>query len=342
MNAKSRVAVLGAGAWGTVFAQICSDAGSNVSLLTRDRELAHAIGAGENPRNYPGVALPPIAASVDPAQVLEGADFVAVAVAAQQAGRFLASLAELIPPHALVVSLIKGIELGTGRRMSEVFAEAAQLPPERIAAVSGPNLAGELVQRQPGATVVACADESQARRLAAVIATPYFRPYVNPDLVGVEICGAMKNIIAVAVGAAQGMGLGLNSCATFLARGLAETTRLGLALGADVETFAGMAGLADLTATCLSPLSRNHQVGENLGRGMAVADAVAAAKGTAEAVQSCLALQALAREHGVEVPITDAVVEVLHHGVPAAEMGAVLLSRPFRSEGSRYEVWSDS
>ncbi|MDR2453685.1 MAG: NAD(P)-dependent glycerol-3-phosphate dehydrogenase [Bifidobacteriaceae bacterium] len=335
----ARVAVVGGGAWGTAFAQICADAGSEVRVLTRDAALARALSAGSNPRNYPGVALPPLEGCVEPARALAGADFVAVALGAQRAGRAVAELAALIPPQAVVASLSKGIEVASGRRMSQVLADAANLPPERVAAVSGPNLAGELILRQPSATVVACADEAVARALAGAIAAPYLRPYTNPDLIGVEIAGALKNIVALAVGAAQAMGFGLNTAATLMTRGLAEMTRLGLALGADLETFAGMAGIADLVATCLSPLSRNHRVGEQLGRGATVAAAVAAVGGTAEAVESCLAAQALAQERGVDVPITNSAVAVLHQGMPVADMGRELLARPFRSEGSRYLAW---
>jgi glycerol-3-phosphate dehydrogenase (NAD(P)+) len=310
-----------------------------VRLLTREAALAEAISAGQNPRNYPGHTLPPLEATTDPQRALDGAEYIGVAVSAQSAGPALAALAPLIGPAAVVISLMKGIEVRSGRRLTEVLADAAHLTPERIAAISGPNLAGELIRRQPSATVVACADEAVARRCASVIATPYLRPYTNPDLVGVEICGAMKNIVALAVGAAQAMGYGLNTAATLMTRGLAEMTRLGLAVGADLETFAGMAGIADLTATCLSPLSRNHKVGVGLGQGLSVAEAVAAAGGTAEAVQTCLAVQAMAVRAGVDVPITDGVVAVLHQGVPVAQMGQELLARPFRSEGSRYLAW---
>ncbi|MDR1188302.1 MAG: NAD(P)-dependent glycerol-3-phosphate dehydrogenase [Bifidobacteriaceae bacterium] len=338
----SRIAVVGAGAWGTVFAQICADAGSEVRLLTRDAELAAELGRGANSRNYPGMDLPLIAASADPAWALDGAEAVAIVVAAQSAAGVVTGLRSHIPPDAVVASLIKGVELGTGRRMSQVLADSAGLGADRVAVVSGPNLAGELIRRQPSATVVACADETVARRLAAAMATGYLRPYTNTDLVGVETCGAMKNIIALAVGAARGMGFGLNTCSTLMTRGLAEMTRVGLAQGADLETFAGMAGFGDLTATCLSSLSRNHQVGHRIGQGMTVEEAVAATRGTAEAVQTCLAVQSLARSIGVEVPITDGVVAVIHEGMDAGEMGKQLLARPFRSEGSRYLAWPSS
>ncbi|MDR0595010.1 MAG: NAD(P)-dependent glycerol-3-phosphate dehydrogenase [Bifidobacteriaceae bacterium] len=337
----TRVAVVGAGAWGTAFAQVCADAGSEVRLLTRDAALAAELGRGSNPRNHPGLELAPVAAGTDPAWALDGAELVAVAVAAQSAGGAVAGLRTFISPDAVVASLIKGVELGTGRRMSEVLALAADLAPERVAVVSGPNLAGELIRRQPSATVVACADEAVARSAAVAMATGYLRPYTNTDVIGVEICGAMKNIVALAVGAARGMGFGMNACATLMTRGLAEMTRVGLALGADLETFAGLAGLGDLAATCLSPLSRNHQVGRRIGEGLSVAEAVAATRGTAEAVETCLAVQTLARQAGVEVPITDGVVAVIHRGAGADEMGRALLARPLRSEGSRYLAWSD-
>ncbi|MDR1635568.1 MAG: NAD(P)-dependent glycerol-3-phosphate dehydrogenase [Bifidobacteriaceae bacterium] len=336
----SRIAVVGAGAWGTVFAQLCTDAGSDVRILTRDAALAAQLRQGANPRNYPGVELPSLNAGVDPAWALDGAEFVAMAVAAQSAAVAAQDLVAHLAADAVVASLVKGVELGTWRRMSEVLADSLALPGERVAVVSGPNLSGELIRRQPSATVVACADEAAAQRLAAAMATGYLRPYTNTDVVGVEICGAMKNIIAVAVGAARGMGYGLNTCSTLMTRGLAEMTRVGLALGADLETFAGMAGFGDLAATCLSPLSRNHQVGFRIGEGMGVDEAVQATRGVAEAVQTCLAVQSLARAHAVEVPITDGVVAVIHQGVAAAEMGRELLGRPFRSEGSRYEPWS--
>jgi glycerol-3-phosphate dehydrogenase (NAD(P)+) len=335
----TRLTVIGAGAWGTVFAQICADAGCDVRVLTRDAALAASLQVGRNPRNYPDLELDPVKATADPDWALDGASVVAVAVAAQSAAAVLGSVRTKLGPQAVVASLIKGVELGSGRRMSQVIADSARLPSDRVAVVSGPNLAGELVKRQPSATVVACVDESVARSVAACMATAYLRPYTNPDVAGVEICGAMKNIIALAVGAAMGMGFGLNTCATLMTRGLAEMTRLGLALGADLETFAGMAGFGDLAATCLSPLSRNHQVGFRLGQGMNVAAAISATRGTAEAVQTCLAVQTLARSAGVDVPITDGVVAVLHQGVGAEEMGRELLSRPFRSEGSRYLAW---
>jgi glycerol-3-phosphate dehydrogenase (NAD(P)+) len=305
--------------------------------------LAGAIGRQHrNERNYPGHPRPAgIDATSDPSLALAGANLVALAVGAQGLAATVDQLREHIAPGAVLVSLAKGIEVGTGRRMSQVIQDQAGLPPDRVAVISGPNLAGELIRRQPGATVVASQDESVARRVGAAFATEYMRPYTNPDVVGVEVCGAVKNVIALAGGAAQGMGLGLNTQATMLTRGLADMTRLGLAMGANLETFQGMAGVGDLAATCLSPLSRNHQVGVRLGQGLSVADAVAATIGTAEAVQTSLAVLGLANQFGVEMPMTEGVVAVAHGGMDAVTMGHQLMTRAYRSEGSRYEVWPD-
>src|ERR687886_2421065 len=197
-------------------------------------------------------------------------------------------------PVAVLVSLMKGVEAGTHLRMSEVVAQVAEVGPERVAVVSGPNLAREIAVRQPTATVVACADHDAAERVAEACSAPYFRPYTNTDVVGVELGGAVKNVIALAVGIAEGMGLGDNTKATIVTRGLAETGRLGAALGADPVTLAGLAGLGDLVATCASPLSRNRTLGVALGRGLDLAAAVAAARHTAEAGKSCRPIPELA------------------------------------------------
>ena len=228
---------------------------------------------------------------------------------------------------------MKGVELGTHLRMSEVVAEVAQVPAERVAVVSGPNLAREIAVRQPTATVVACEDAAAAELVADACSAPYFRPYTNTDVVGVELGGAVKNVIALAVGIAEGMGLGDNTKATIITRGLAETARLGVALGADPVTLAGLAGLGDLVATCASPLSRNRTLGVALGRGMDLEQATAAAKHTAEAVKSCRPILELARAHDVDMPITEQVVEVVHGGADVRDMASRLLGRPRKPEG---------
>ncbi|MCL1898250.1 MAG: NAD(P)-dependent glycerol-3-phosphate dehydrogenase [Micrococcales bacterium] len=338
----SRVAVIGGGAWGTVFARICADAGASVCVLEADSAVVQSINHHSvNQRSVPHMPLPShVQATTDPAEALAGAELVAVALRAQQARGILADLASQMPPNAVVMSLMKGLEQGTMARMSQVLGETLGLPEQRVAVLSGPNLAMELAERHPGATVVACQDEAVAREVGAVFATEYWRPYSNPDVVGVEVCGVVKNVVALALGAAKGMGYGMNTLATFMTRGLAEMTRLGLALGADLETFSGMAGVGDLVATCLSSLSRNHSVGLALGQGLSMDQALAQIGGTAESITSAPAVLDLATSMGVEMPITEGVVAVVQGGASVAEMGRRLLTRPYRSEGARYEPWS--
>ncbi|HWS59147.1 MAG TPA: NAD(P)H-dependent glycerol-3-phosphate dehydrogenase [Actinotalea sp.] len=330
----TRAAVLGTGSWGTTFAAVLADAGCEVTVWGRRAEVCAEITDRHTNEAYlSGIALPHgVVATTDAAAALRGARLVAVAVPAQSARATLAPLAGMIEPDAVVVSLMKGVELASDQRMSEVVAQALQVPHERVAVLSGPNLAREIAEHQPTATVVAAADEATAQRVARTCATAYFRPYTNTDVVGVELCGAVKNVIAVAVGIAQGSGFGHNTMATVITRGLVEITRLGLALGADAETFAGLAGMGDLVATCASPLSRNHTLGVHIGQGMSLAEAVAATGGTAEGVKSSTSVLELAGTVGVEMPITAAVVAVLHRGLPVEQMAALLLARPHRAE----------
>jgi glycerol-3-phosphate dehydrogenase (NAD(P)+) len=325
---------MGAGSWGTTFAQVLCDAGTPAVLWCRRGEVAEAITVRhENPGYLPGITLnPALRAVTGPAGALDGADFVVLAVPAQSLRPNLTAWAPLIPRDALLVSLMKGIELGTCKRMSEVIAEVLDVPAERIAAVSGPNLAREIAQRQYAATVVACTDESAAQRLQRACHAPYFRPYTNTDVIGCEFGGAVKNVIALAVGIAVAMGLGDNTKAMLITRGLAEMARLGTALGASMETFAGLAGLGDLVATCSSPLSRNRTVGEYLGSGMSLAEASAATSQIAEGVKSSESVLELAKRHGVEMPITEVVAAVMHEGLAVGEAAALLASRSAKPE----------
>ena len=329
-----KAAVMGAGSWGTTFAQVLCDAGTQTVLFSREPDVAKAIsGTHENPDYLPGISLPPaLHATPDPAEALDGADLVAFAVPAQSLRSNLAAWVPLIPPGALLVSLMKGIELGTCLRMSEVIAEVAGADASRVAVVSGPNLAGEVVRRQVTATVVACRSESGAVALQEACHTPYFRPYTNTDVTGCELGGAVKNVIAIAVGIAVAMGLGDNTRATLITRGLAEIARMGSALGAQTQTFAGLAGMGDLVATCSSPLSRNRTFGEYLGQGMTVAGAVAAMNQTAEGVASCGPVLKLARAHQVEMPITEVVDAVMRNGLPVTEAASMLASRSAKPE----------
>jgi glycerol-3-phosphate dehydrogenase (NAD(P)+) len=329
-----KAAVLGAGSWGTTFAQVLCDAGTPTVLFSREPDVAKAIsGMHENPDYLPGIALnPALDATGDQAEALAGADLVAFAVPAQTLRANLADWAPLLPPEALLVSLMKGIELGTCLRMSEVIAEVAGADASRVAVVSGPNLAGEVVRRQVTATVVACRSEAGALALQGACHTPYFRPYTNTDVIGCELGGAVKNVIAIAVGIAVALGLGDNTRATLITRGLAEIARLGSALGAQPQTSAGLAGMGDLVATCSSPLSRNRTFGEYLGRGMTVAEATAAMNQTAEGVASCGPVLTLAREHQVEMPITEVVAAVTSDGLPVAQAASMLASRSAKPE----------
>jgi glycerol-3-phosphate dehydrogenase (NAD(P)+) len=329
-----KAVVLGAGSWGTTFAQVLCDAGTPVTLWARRDDVAAAVNeTRRNPRYLPGIELPAtLTATTDAAAALDGADLVVLAVPAQTLRDGLARWAPLIPAQSLLVSLMKGIELGSLKRMSEVITETAGVPESRVAVVSGPNLAREIAERQVAASVVACSDEHSARLLQQACHTGYFRPYWNTDVVGCELGGTVKNIIALAVGIAVALGLGDNTKATLITRGLAEMARLGEALGADPRTFAGLAGLGDLVATCSSPLSRNRRFGEYLGQGLSAADAKERTVQTAEGVTSYAAVLELARKHGVEMPITEVVAAVITGKLPVGDTAAVLASRSAKPE----------
>jgi glycerol-3-phosphate dehydrogenase (NAD(P)+) len=332
----TRVAVLGNGSWGTAFSIILADAGADVVIWGRREEAAEAINRSHENADYlPGIALPEsISATADAAAALATAEVVVLAVPSQTLRANLTAWTPLLPDGCVLVSLMKGIELGTTRRMSEVIGEVTGAAPERVAVVSGPNLAKEIAQRQPAASVVACADEGVAEKLQQVCMTPYFRVYTNTDVVGVELGGAVKNVIALAVGMAKGMGMGDNSQASIITRGLAEITRLGLAQGADAATFAGLAGVGDLVATCMSPLSRNRTFGENLGHGMSLEEVVASTRQTAEGVKSAESILALAQAHGVDMPIVEHVAAAVHDGLPPEEIVRRIMSRSAKAETS--------
>jgi glycerol-3-phosphate dehydrogenase (NAD(P)+) len=330
----TRAAVLGAGSWGTAFASMLSDAGLETTLWARRPELAAVMAStGENPDYLPGVALPPaLRTTGDAAEALDGARFVVLAVPSQALRVNLQRWADLVPADALLVSLMKGVELGSTLRMSQVIAEVTGVTEDRLLVVSGPNLSREIARRLPAASVVACVDEDNARELQGACTTAYFRPYTQSDVIGCELGGAVKNVIAIAVGMAYGMGLGDNAAASLITRGLAEIARLGAVLGADASTFSGLAGLGDLVATCSSPYSRNRTVGEQLGRGRQLADIQAGSHMVAEGVTSSRSIRDLAHKHGVEMPITEHVVAVVHDGMAPSDMVRHLMSREAKSE----------
>ena len=330
----SRAAVLGTGSWGTAFGKVLADAGTDTVLWARREELAAAVRDGhENPDYLPGIALPHnLSATTDPREAVEGVDFVVLAVPSQSLRENLAAVAASLPRDSVLVSLMKGVELGTTKRMSEVIVEVADVPLNRVAVVSGPNLAKEIASGQPAASVVACSDLAAAERLQNACTTGYFRPYTNTDVLGCELGGAVKNVIALVVGMAEGMGFGDNAKASLITRGLAETARLGAALGADPMTFSGLAGLGDLVATCTSPLSRNRTFGVKLGRGQTLAEILAQKQQTAEGVKSCRSILDLAHKHDVDMPITAHVVSVVHDGMTPAQMVRSLMSRDTKAE----------
>lgn len=330
----TRVAVMGGGSWGTAFGMVLADAGADPVIWTRNAKVADAITHDHrNPGFHPGVELPPtLWATTDPAEALAGADDVVLAVPSQTLRENLTAWGSYVPADAVLVSLIKGIELGTTERMSEVVRDVLDVPAERVAVLSGPNLAREIAAREPAASVIACADEQTARRLQSVCHTAFFRPYTNTDVVGTELAGTVKNVIALAVGMAQGMGFGDNTKASLITRGLAETVRLGIALGADPLTFSGLAGLGDLVATCSSPLSRNRTFGESLGRGMSVDEVAAVTTQTAEGVTSCVSVLELAKAHGIDAPITEHVVAVVQGGLAPRDLVRSLMMREAKPE----------
>ena len=330
-----RATVMGSGSWGTAVAKILADAGNDVVLWARNPEVVEQINTEhQNPKYLSGITLPDgLRAVGDEAEALDGAELVVCAVPSQVTRENLERWRDLLPKDAILLSLAKGVEVTTGERMSQVIKSVTGFPDEQIAVLSGPNLAREIAEGQPAATVIACVDEDVAKKVQEAFAAPYFRPYTNTDVVGCEIGGAAKNVIALACGMAAGMGFGENTLATIITRGLAETIRLGVAMGADITTLAGLAGVGDLVATCSSPLSRNRTFGARMGEGASLEEAQAATNGqVAEGVKSCRSVRALAEKYGVEMPLTEAVYQVCHEDMSVQDMVSMLLGRTVKPE----------
>ena len=329
-----KVAVMGSGSWGTAFAQMCVDAGSTTTIWARRREVAEEIhDRSANTAYLPGVELPePLMATDDPARALEGAEVVVLAVPSVGIEEQLRAWGRHMPADATLVSLIKGVDVETLRFGSELISQTLDCDPDRVVVVSGPNLAKECAARQPAATVAACPDLARAEQVQAAVMAPYFRVYTNPDKVAVEVAGAVKNVIAIATGMAHGLGFGDNTRSAVITRGLAEMTRLGVALGGDALTFSGLAGVGDLVATCTSEKSRNQTVGARLGAGESLDDIIASMNMVAEGVTSSRAIVGLAERHGVDMPISSGVVLVCHHGAQPQELVGALLSRSAKPE----------
>ena len=332
--ATQQVAVLGAGAWGSAFALVLADAGCDVRLWARRPQVVAEIADhGTNTAYLGDVPLPAaVRGCADVADAVTGADLVVLALPLQRLREHLVQWRDLLPDVPLV-SLAKGVETSTGSFGSEVVADAAGADPRRVVAVSGPNLAAEIARRDPAATVVASLDAAVAHQVADACSSTTFHPYLSADVLGVDVAGAVKNVVALAVGITEGAGHGANARAAILSRGLAETARLGLALGADAATFLGLAGVGDLVATCGSPLSRNHRVGLALGRGEPLDVALRAAGGTAEGVASAPAVLARAARAGVDMPLAAEVVAVVTGERSPVEAAQRILARPRAADG---------
>jgi glycerol-3-phosphate dehydrogenase (NAD(P)+) len=325
------VAVMGAGSWGTAVAKVMAEAGCDVTLWARRPEAAAAINETRENGYLPGVELPSaIGATADPAEALAAKTTVILGVPAQTMRTNLEQWNGLIHADATLVSLAKGVELNSLMRMSQVILHVTKYDSSQVAALSGPNLAKEVAAGQPAATVIACSDSGRAVAVQRMLNAGYFRPYTNADVIGAEIGGACKNVIALACGMAVGVGLGENTAAAIITRGLAEVTRLGMALGGRRATLAGLAGVGDLVATCTSPSSRNRSFGERLGRG----EPALQSQGdhVVEGVTSCQSVLALASSYDVEMPLTEAVEQVCHQGLSVDDAVALLLGRRTKAE----------
>lgn len=350
-----KVAVLGAGSWGTAFAKIVADtaAEQQTSVETvlwgrNPQSMQQCQQTRVNEKYFPGIVLPEkLQFTADLQEALSGADIVVLAIPAQSLRAQLEVAIPLSEPHAVFVSLAKGLEQGTRLRMSEVIADVlSTVHPQlsesetqsRIAVLSGPNLAKEIVAEQPTASVIAAHTEEIAQAIAKVCASSYFRPYIGTDIVGVEIGGLVKNVIALCVGMCDGLGYGDNSKASVMTRGLAEITRLALALGGEPATMSGLAGMGDLVATCSSPLSRNHTAGRHLAAGVSSRELGTVMTQTAESVKTTPVVVELASQHGIEMPICEAVTAVLADQLNIKDLAPQLLGRSLKNENSTRSI----
>jgi glycerol-3-phosphate dehydrogenase (NAD(P)+) len=327
-----QIGVIGAGAWGTTLAVKLAAAERPVTLWAHTPDANEQLATvRENRRYLPGIVFPPnIRVATDEGYLAEPHRFFVLAVPSAHLRSTLRRLADRLYPDAALLSVVKGIEEGTHLRMSELIAQ--ELPGHRVAVLSGPNLAREIADGKPAGTVVASEEAELATELASVLASDRFRVYTNPDVVGVELCGALKNVVALAAGFVDGLGFGDSAKAGIITRGLAEMTRLGVAAGAHPVTFAGLAGVGDLIATCMSPLSRNRRAGELMASGVSWTEAAARLNGVAEGVFTVRGALELAAEHGVELPIAEQVAAVVHEGRPPMAAVAELMGREPKDE----------
>lgn len=309
----TKVTVMGAGSWGTTFAKILADAGNEVTLWARREDVVEEINEEHRNGDYlPGIDLPSnLRATSDVAVALAGAEQIYIAIPSQSLRASLIEWAPMIDPQAILVSLMKGVEKESGLRMSEVIASVANVDSDRIAVISGPNLALEIAAGQPTASVAASCNKETAAKVAAAATNDYFTTFTNKDVIGTEFGGILKNLIAVAIGIVNGVGYGENTKASIMTRGLSEISRFAVAYGAKEKTMVGLAGLGDLIATCESPLSRNHKAGEMLGKGYSKREVLKRMSQTAEGLASVVPILQLAAEKGVEMPIVQQVQLVI-------------------------------
>ncbi len=337
-SSVERVGVVGAGSWGTALARILAHGGRRVEIWAREGEVVEEInGYGENRTFLPGVELPPsLRANRALEEVVSGKEMVVSVVPSQFVSAVMGEVAPHLDPETQIVSASKGIEVSTGRRMDQVFADLltpGQL--QRLTFLSGPSFAAEVCREQPTAVAVASRSPEAALRAQDAFQTEYFRVYTNPDVVGVELGGALKNVIALSAGTVAGLGFGHNTLAALITRGLAEITRLGVAMGAQPATFSGLAGMGDLVLTCTGTLSRNRTVGFRLGQGETLEEILSDMRGVAEGVKTVQAVQELAREFGVEMPISQETHALLWEGrSPQEAIRNLMLREP------KPEVWS--
>lgn len=322
----SRIVVMGAGSWGTTVAKVIADAGFEVMLWSRREEVANEINETKRNSDYlPGIDLPQhLSATSDLAQALSDAEQIYLAIPSQSLRESLTAWKDLIPKNATLISLIKGLEQGTGLRMSEVMVQATGLPMSHMAVVSGPNLALEIAKQEPAASVCACADAERANEVARTCSNNYFTVFTNQDVIGTELGGVLKNLIAVAIGIVNGLGHGQNTKASIMTRGLAEITKFAVAHGARRRTMFGLAGLGDLIATSESSLSRNFRAGEMLGKGYTKREVLKRLQQTAEGLSSVEPVLQSASQKGIEMPIVAQVSDVLNGRMKPQDFGRQL------------------
>lgn len=328
----TKIAVIGAGSWGTALAIIAARQEHEVRLWSRNQSVVDSINREHfNSRYLSEASIPDgVVAGSDLLQIANGADLIVLAAPSHAIRQLMSEMASALRNETLIVSAAKGIEIETGKRISEVVQEVA--PANKFVCLSGPSFAREVVANHPTAVVAASDDAQSGVTVQTVFSSQTFRIYTNDDVVGTELGGAVKNVMAIAAGMVAGLGFGANSVAALITRGLAEMSRLALHEGAKLETLMGLAGLGDLVLTCTGSLSRNRFVGEQLGKGRKLADIAAEMSEIAEGVKTTLAVERFANRVGVDMPITHEVHAVLYEGKPASEAASELMTRPLRAE----------